>query len=178
MKRPGRRPSRLAALAPQDDGQQTSFSRCGAPEFCRQARRHKILCKPPQQKGKRSAERRIVKPMSARKTRLRAARLAARSPFGAHTCGTRHRFHPMAQLQNRVSRGVGWRVFCPFRTNAAAVKHAPCGPVFMPVDRGPKAARERIGKKNPSAGTAPRLRCYGMPSGTAHCTKRGILLSN
>jgi len=25
----------------------------------------------------------------------------------------------------------------------AAVKHAPCGPVFVPVDRGPKAARER-----------------------------------
>jgi hypothetical protein len=29
----------------------------------------------------------------------------------------------------------------------AAVKHAPCGPVFVPVDRGPEAARERIGKK-------------------------------
>jgi hypothetical protein len=29
----------------------------------------------------------------------------------------------------------------------AAVKHAPCGPVLVPVDRGPKAARERIGKK-------------------------------
>jgi hypothetical protein len=23
-------------------------------------------------------------------------------------------------------------------------KHAPCGPVFLPVDRGPRAARERI----------------------------------
>jgi hypothetical protein len=42
-----------------------------------------------------------------RQARLRAARLAARPPFGAHACGTRHRFHPMAQLQNRVSRGVG-----------------------------------------------------------------------
>ena len=28
----------------------------------------------------------------------------------------------------------------------AAVKHAPCGPVLVPVDRGPEAARERIGK--------------------------------
>jgi hypothetical protein len=53
----------------------------------------------------------------------------------------------MAQLQNRVSRGVGWQVFCPLRANDAAVKHAPCGPVLVPVDRGPEAARERIGKE-------------------------------
>jgi hypothetical protein len=32
------------------------------------------------------------------------------------------------------------------RKRNAAVKHAPCGPVFVPVDRGPEAARERIGK--------------------------------
>jgi hypothetical protein len=61
----------------------------------------------------------------------------------------------------------------PASRKDAAVKHAPCGPVFMPVDRGPEAARERIGRKNPRAGTAPRLRCFGMPSGTAPCTKRG-----
>jgi len=35
----------------------------------------------------------------------------------------------------------------PKRKQHAAVKHAPCGPVFVPVDRGPEAARERIGKK-------------------------------
>jgi hypothetical protein len=33
------------------------------------------------------------------------------------------------------------------KKNNATVKHAPCGPVFVPVDRGPEAARERIGKK-------------------------------
>jgi hypothetical protein len=29
------------------------------------------------------------------------------------------------------------------------------------------------GWQNPRAGTAPRIRCLGMPSGTAPCTKRG-----
>jgi len=37
-------------------------------------------------------------------------------------------------------------VFCPLRSNVAAVKHAPCGPVLLPVDRGPEAAREREGR--------------------------------
>jgi len=31
----------------------------------------------------------------------------------------------------------------PASPKDAAVKHAPCGPVFVPVDRYPKAARER-----------------------------------
>ena len=46
----------------------------------------------------------------------------------------------------------------PASPKIAAVKHAPCGPVFVPADRGPRAARVRIGKKqkNPRAGTASR----------------------
>ena len=50
------------------------------------------------------------------------------------------------------------QAFLPLRQpkkKDAAVKHAPCGPVLVPVDRGPEAARERIGKKNARAGTAP-----------------------
>jgi hypothetical protein len=31
----------------------------------------------------------------------------------------------------------------PASLKDAAVKHAPCGPVFLPVDRGPEAAREQ-----------------------------------
>jgi hypothetical protein len=58
------------------------------------------------QKGKRSAERRIVQPMSALRkqvcavcatqsaTRLRDLFAEARPPFGAHACGTRHRLSP------------------------------------------------------------------------------------
>jgi hypothetical protein len=34
----------------------------------------------------------------------------------------------------------------PASPKSAAVKHAPCGPVFVPVDRGPEAAREREGR--------------------------------
>jgi hypothetical protein len=70
----------------------------------------------------------------------------------------------MAQLQNRVSRRLGWQVLVCF-AEGVAVKHAPCGPVFMPVDRGPEAARVRIGKS--ARGHHVSLRCYGMPSGTA-----------
>jgi hypothetical protein len=43
------------------------------------------------------------------------------------------------------------------------VKHAPCRPVFLPVDRGPRAARVRIG--NSARGDRPSLRLSGMPSG-------------
>jgi hypothetical protein len=60
---------------------------------------------------------------------------------------------PMARLQNRVSRGFDWRGFCPLR-QTAAVKHAPCGPVLVPVDRGSEAARVRSGILRPRA---PRL---------------------
>jgi hypothetical protein len=50
------------------------------------------------------------------------------------------------------------QVFCPFRlTKAAAVKHAPCRPVFVPVDRGPEAARERIGKETKIRARGPHL---------------------
>jgi len=34
----------------------------------------------------------------------------------------------------------------PKERKSAAVKHAPCGPVFLPVDRGPEAARVRKGR--------------------------------
>jgi hypothetical protein len=57
--------------------------------------------------------------------------------------GTRHRFDPMAQLQNRVSGGLTNGCFARFAGKAAAFKHAPCGPVFLPVDRRPEAARNK-----------------------------------
>ena len=55
--------------------------------------------------------------------------------------------------------------FSRFAGKAAAVKHAPCGPVLVPVDRGSEAARVRIG--NSARGDRASLHCYGMPSGTA-----------
>ena len=42
----------------------------------------------------------------------------------------------------------------PAQPFESSVKHAPCGPVLVPVDRGPRAARARMA--NPLAGTAPR----------------------
>jgi hypothetical protein len=114
----------------------------------------------PQQKGKRSAERRIVLPMSAPQTSLRSLRkpsvrgvravLVARPPFGAHAGGTRHRLLPR-WLSSRTgfpaaSANGCFARFAQQKEQNAAVKHAPCGPVFVPVDRGPKAARERKGR--------------------------------
>jgi hypothetical protein len=49
-----------------------------------------ILCFP--EKGKRSAERRIVLPMSA--ISAACALFSTRPPFGAHASGTRHRLLP------------------------------------------------------------------------------------
>jgi hypothetical protein len=142
-----------------EGGQANSFSRCDRIRgLCTKgkAERRKAHCPT----NVRAADKCTQSAQLICFPRRRAARLAARTPSGAHACGTRHRFHPMAQLQNRVSRGGRQRAFLPLRQpkkKTAAVKHAPCGPVFVPVDRGPRAARERIGKeKNPRAGTASR----------------------
>jgi hypothetical protein len=119
------------------------------------------------QRGKRSAERRMPS-MSALRKRVYAVcathllrgcapiisslprlqervREGARPPFGAHACGTRHRLSP-----RWLSPRTGFPADEPRRCFArlallSAVKHAPCRPVFLPADRGPRAARERIG---------------------------------
>jgi hypothetical protein len=63
------------------------------------------------------------------------------------------------------------RVFCPLRLkDAAAVKHAPCGPVFVPVDRGPEAARVRIGKKIKKSARGDRA----SPSLLRHAVRKAM----
>ena len=61
-------------------------------------------------------------------------------PFGAHACGTRHRLLPR-WLSSRTGfpAAAAQQVFCLLRSNDAAVKHAPCRPVLVPVDRGPES---------------------------------------
>ena len=99
----------------------------------------------PGNKGK--AERRKAHcPINVRDKRGVRTVFPARPPFGAHACGTRHRLLP-----RWLSSGTGFPAaaanesFARF-AKSAAVKHAPCGPVFLPVDRGPEAAREREGR--------------------------------
>jgi len=106
-------------------------------------------------------------------------------PFGAHACGTHHRLlprwlssrtgFPAAFGANCSGLTTPFALLCPSRRRTkerkrTAVKHAPCGPVLMPVDRGSEAARVRIG--NSARGDRASLRCYGMPSGTAPFTER------
>jgi hypothetical protein len=74
-------------------------------------------------------------------------------PFGAHACGTRHRLLP-----RWLSPGTGFPAALaggdlPASPNDAAVKHAPCGPILLPVDRGSRAARVRLASRP----RAPRL---------------------
>ena len=122
--------------------------------------------------GKRSAERRMPT-MSALRKRVNASAplictaaarplREARPPFGAHACGTRHRLSPR-WLSSRTGfpRRCDCAVFCRQATTLRRVKHAPCGPVFVPVDRGPRAARERMA--NPPRGHRPSLRLNGLP---------------
>jgi hypothetical protein len=59
-------------------------------------------------KGKRSAERRIVLPMSASSAAARCPG-ATHPPFGAHACGTRHRLLPR-WLSPRTAFPAAWRV--------------------------------------------------------------------
>jgi hypothetical protein len=147
-----------------------------------------------QKRGKRSAERRMPSMSADRRqvranlrhssaTRLRALTLSslprlrgrvregARPPFGAHACGTRHRLSPR-WLSPRTGFPEDRLRECFARSAfLSSVKHAPCGPVFLPVDRGPRAARERMAY--PRAGTAPRFRLSGLPFRKGALTERG-----
>src|ERR1700683_2365666 len=78
--------------------------------------------------------------------RLRAAFLfCGTQPFGAHARGTRHRLLPR-WLSSRTgfpaaaADGCFTRFANPTEKKHAAVKHAPCGPVLVPVDRGRSGA--------------------------------------
>jgi hypothetical protein len=50
----------------------------------------------------------------------------------------------------------------PASRKSTAVKHAPCGPVFLPADRGPEAAREREGR-TPARGHRISLTSVASP---------------
>jgi hypothetical protein len=56
----------------------------------------------------------------------------------------------------------------PASLKDAAVKHAPCGPVLMPVDRGPRAARVRIGNSARGHRTSPSLLRHAVRNGALH----------
>jgi hypothetical protein len=114
---------------------------------------------PPATKGGRSAERRIVLPIAA----CAAAHPdQMRPPSGASPRHSPPALTPMAQPQNRVSRHLELAGVLPAYI-LASVKRAPRGPVLLPVDRYPRAARERIAfirARGPHS-----LRLSGMPAG-------------
>jgi hypothetical protein len=135
---------------------------------------------PPATEERRSAERRMCQPYprsSDKRRRLPmlqrgcAPLSGARPPSGASPRHSPPATTPMAQPQNRVSAKYGAQVFCPFAAHALCVKHAPCGPVLLPVDRCPRAARERIAF-HPRAGTASRCRLPKVPSRKAPLVRR------
>jgi hypothetical protein len=131
-------------------------------------------------KGKRSAERRIVLPIAAISAAARCLP-TTRPPFGAHARGTRHRLLPR-WLSSRTGfpAAAAKRAFLPLRQpkrkpmprlSTLRADRSLCRSTGDPKPPG-------SGRQNPRAGTAPRHRCYGMPSGTAPCTKRGNLAYN
>jgi hypothetical protein len=130
-----------------------TFPRRIASESCQAKKNEAVFQTKPLRN--REAERRKahVLPMSAPQTSLRYSSVrggvpCGTPPFGAHACGTRHRLLPR-WLSSRTGFPAASAdgSFARFAEKLAAVKHAPRGPVLMPVDRGPKAARERIGRK-------------------------------
>jgi hypothetical protein len=77
----------------QRDRQNRSRGASSAPEACStppQSEKPRSFAS--RQRGKRSAERRIVQPMSASSAAARCS--GGAPPFGAHACGTRHRLLP------------------------------------------------------------------------------------
>ena len=115
---------------------------------------------PPANKGRLSAERRIVLPIAA----CAAAHPdQMRPPSGTSPRHSPGRTHPaLAQPQNRVSRHLELTGVLPAYI-LASVKRAPRGPVLVPVDRCPRAARERIAFIRARAPHS--LRLSGMPAG-------------
>jgi hypothetical protein len=108
-------------------------------------------------------------------TRLRASSGEARPPVGAHACGTRHRLSPR-WLSPRTGFPEDRLCECFARSALLpSVKHAPCGPVFLPVDRGPRAARERSAYLRARA-PAPLLRPSKVPSRKAPSPSRVKLM--
>jgi hypothetical protein len=110
--------------------------------------------------------------MSLRKSSVRGGALPSNNApaFRRSRGGTRHRFHPMAQLQNRVSRGGGWREFCPLRQNMPRLStlradRSSCRSTGDPEPPG-------SGWQKSARGDRISLRCYGMPSGTAPLNER------
>jgi hypothetical protein len=112
-----------------------------------------------------------------RRARLRAASLCGapafrRSHFAALATGSTRWLSSRTGFP-AAGRETGVSPASPKEEKNAAVKHAPCGPVFVPVDRGPRAARERIGKETKKSARGHRTSPSLLPSGTAPCTKRG-----
>jgi hypothetical protein len=115
--------------------------------------------------GRRSADRRTVH-VRAAQTSVRelahliccaaAAHIASRSPFGApprHSPGRTH--PPLAQLQfPRFLRPSSTGVT---RCRLSRVYRAPRRPVIVPVERWPRAARERFARPRAGTALAPHL---------------------
>ena len=77
----------------------------------------------------------------------------ARLPALRH--GTRHRLSPRwLSPRPGFPQRRGGTVFCRHAAKLSCVKHAPCGPVLLPADRCPRAARERFAR--PRAGIRTR----------------------
>ena len=119
------------------------------------------LCLPP----KREAERRKAHcPTNVRVKRGCALLCGGAPPFGAHACGTRHRLLPR-WLSSRTGFPAALTGGCLPAAPNAAVKHAPCGPVLVPVDRGSEAARVRSGILRPRAPRLARVLAACLPEG-------------
>src|SRR3984885_14526628 len=138
-----------------------------APEFCQATKpSHEAVCvnARPCRRG-REAERRkahcpTVSAPTDKSAKLVCARLRAVSffcgtpPFGARACGPRRRLLPR-WLSSRTGFPAAaadgcFPRFANPKKKHAAVKHAPCGPVFVPVDRGPSGADLTFATPQPS----------------------------
>ena len=147
------------------------------PSFCSPLRQGRLL---PLLRGKRSAERRMPIMSALRKQvyavcathllRGCAPLSGARPPFGAHACGTCHRLSPRwLSPRTGFPQGTAFGSFARL-PQTPCVKHAPCGPVLLPADRGPGAARERIAFIR--ARGPPLLRLPKVPSRKAPSSKQ------
>jgi hypothetical protein len=100
----------------------------------------------------------------ARPSRVRGARRLSALTLAALATGSTR------WLSSRTGfpAALADRCFACFAKKLAAVKHAPCGPVLVPVDRGPEAARVRIGNSARGHRASLSLLRHAVRNGARH----------
>jgi hypothetical protein len=117
-----------------------------------------------------SAQQRQTSPFADASARLRAT-LGGAPAFRRFTAALTTGYYPDGSAPEPGFRKTRRAGVLPIRRMTSCVKHAPCGPVLLPVDRCPRPPGSGS-HSHPRAGTASRCRLPKVPSRKAPLVRR------